>query len=954
MKIDTLQLNHAVTPIVVATAGMTFSWKLHRESTDPATVTQTAFQLVIADATREIWRSPEVQSAQTINNYFEALPLAPEKHYTWQVSVQDNHANVVTSAPVGFFTTTDWAGIPFISAQPATALPVFTRQFTLHQTPSAVASAILYVSGLGAYAVQMNHHNLQAIGDERLEILNPGWTDYHTRINYQAYDVQADLKRDNHVNIPVGKGYFLGRIAQFSNYESLFTDGIKRPLLIFKLVITYTDGQQQTVTSAETDKWAYYDDYRVVDNDIYDGETIDFRLAPGELQPVVTPPIDQAAVRQTLAPSHEAKVYELLDQQNSPVASANYRIDRIGSKATLPLGAVQLVDVHHEDWRADRQQRLLFDFGQNMAATLAVTFHANTLALTKIEVRTGEILNDGQGDVVQQTGSDGPKNTLHHRNLVSEIGGDARSAEVFYTQDEKVHTVNARWTFHGYRYVEVVTDGPVTIQAIQQIPVSSLTHQTAWLQTNNAAVNRLIKNIQFSEQSNYLSIPIDSPNRAERAGWTADAQIFAQSGLMGFDSVAFLGHYLKVINQTEVGSAYQTIMPQSFLPKLAQARAAGWSDIGIVLPWRLYQFTGDKTFVTQYYPQMTAYMRQIGPLTTTATTYDEHLFGDWLGFAPAATPFMNLIYRAYTAQLMTKMARVVADDLGQQQYAHLFKLVRAKIQEKYVADDETEEFHLLTRTADQVDRSFQGYSFVDDAETGLLWFLKLQLFTDETQKQRAIATLKRVVDNHDQTSRPTMPAKSLAVGFLGINVLLPELSAAGLNDQAYDLLLSDQNPSWLLAVKNGATTLWERWDSYTQERGISPDAMNSYNHYAYGSIAQWLYATMLGINVTPSRGEDAIVIAPKIDRGQVYNDESRITTVTGEMDSVYGPIKVAWQSDGAALTSLKVTIPVNTQATLKLPLADARRLNLASHEASAPDSYELTLAAGTTSFGQSQ
>lgn len=947
MEIYGLKLNNESSPIINSNK-FNFSWKL-KENDDIQSNRQVSYQIYIYDGRHEVvWQSEKIQSSTSINNEFTNIHLNVQETYSWKVNITDESNQKISSQESKFFTTTNWEDSQFISSDNSTSLPVFTKNFKLSNDPENIRSATLSITGLGAYQLILNAQNLGK-HDGVQEMLAPGWSDYHTQINYQSFDVKSYLSDDNVLKIPIGKGYLLGRISQFSNYESIFTGNKKSPLLILKLMVKYTDGSQQVITTSDDTNWQYFDQPNHVSNDIYDGEIIDFTLSPTGKKPVLLPKIDQLRTKHCLTPSNSAKVYEILEDKHVPISTSSYDPNKIIADPNLELGKVELTKISRSNWIADKHKRLLFDFGQNMAATISITLQSKTNTKTEIHVKTGEILNDGLGDIKNNTGSDGPKNTLHHRNLISEIGGDAKSEEVFIVQDSDEHEYNATWTFHGFRYIEIETDNPVMIKDIHQIPVTSLLHQTADLKTNNPDLNRLIKNIQFGEQSNYLSIPIDSPNRAERAGWSADAQIFTTSGLMSFDSTAFLKNYWTVINNTEDKSSYRSIMPKSFLPQLAQLHASGWSDIGIILPWRLYKFTGDKSFIAKYYANMVEYMEIIGDANKVDTNYDVKVFGDWLGFAPASTPYMNLIYRAYTAQIMAEISHILNHADKEVEYKKLFNLIKDFVQEKYVSDEDGK-FNLLTKTADNVDKSFQGYQFVDNAQTGLLWFLKLHLYSDDDQREHAIQLLKRTIENTKRSVRPNMPENSLAVGFLGINVLLPTLSEFNLTEVAYNLLLSDENPSWLLAVKNGATTLWERWDSYTKERGISPDAMNSFNHYAYGSIAEWLYSKMLGIQVDPTNQEYQLIIAPTIDTGKKYNDQERINHVSGSMETAYGHVAVEWKSNGTAMTSLNIDVPVNSDALLKLDLTSAKHLGLLNNTDDSTDTFTMKLSSGKHRF----
>lgn len=947
MEIYGLKLNNETNPIINSNV-FNFSWKF-KETDNIQSNKQVSYQIFIYDGTHKtVWNSEKIQSSKSINNEFADIQLEDQETYSWQVKVNDESNKEIYSKESKFYTETNWKDSDFISSDNNSSLPVFTTQFKLNDNPDSIKSATLSITGLGTYQLILNDQNLGEHNDIK-EMLNPGWSDYHTQINYQSFDVKNSLSENNTLKIPIGKGYLLGRISQFSNYESIFSDNVKSPLLILKLMIKFDNGKKQVITTSNNPKWQFFDQLNHVDNDIYDGEIIDFTLGSTDTKSVTAPKIDQPTVKKILTPSNSAKVYEILKDKQNPILTYSYNPNKVIANPNLELGEVELTKITDSNWIADKSTRLLFYFGQNMAATINITFQSKTNVKTKVHVKTGEILNDGQGSIENKTGSDGPKNSLHHRNLISEIGGDAKSEEVFIVQDNNDHQYNATWTFHGFRYIEVEVDNPVYIKGIQQIPVTSLLHKNANLKTNNSDLNRLIKNIQYGEQSNYLSIPIDSPNRAERAGWSADAQIFTTSGLMGFDSTAFLKNYLEVINNTEDKSAYKSIMPKSFLPQLAQLQAAGWSDIGIILPWKLYKFTGNESFISKYYSNMVEYMNLIGSTNDVDTNYDDKVFGDWLGFAPASTPYMNAIYRAFTAQIMAEVSHVLNYFDKEKEYKKLFSLIKDFIQEKYVSNINCK-FNLLTKTADNVDKSFQGYSFVDNSQTGLLWFLKLHLYSDKSQKDSAIQVLKTSIENNGQTIRTNMPENSLAVGFLGINILLPTLSEIHLNDTAYNLLLSDENPSWLLAVKNGATTLWERWDSYTKEKGISPDAMNSFNHYAYGSIAEWLYSQMLGIKVDPTNQKYPIIISPVIDTGEKYNDQERIKHVSGFLETIYGQVAVEWKSNDKVMTELTIDIPVNSEALLKLDSASAKNLGLLKDTNDSTDTFDLKLGFGKHSF----
>lgn len=280
-----------------------------------------------------------------------------------------------------------------------------------------------------------------------------------------------------------------------------------------------------------------------------------------------------------------------------------------------------------------------------------------------------------------------------------------------------------------------------------------------------------------------------------------------------------------------------------------------------------------------------------------------------ISFAPASTPFINLVYRAYCAQIMEKVSTIMKDAEMKEKYRKLYEIIKDTIQRNYV-EENNDEFVLLTKTTDGVDKSFHDYEFVDNAQTGLLWFLKLKLYNNNDQKQKAVNVLIESIKNENRSIREHLPENSHAVGFLGINILLPVLSEIGEESVAYDLLLSEEIPSWLYSVNNGATTIWERWNSYSLEDSFGDASMNSFNHYSYGAVFEWVYNQVAGVKINPT-SKDPIVISPKIDKGTKYNNQERINEVLYEYDSILGKIKVHWKSEEEKLKTLKVTIPAN-------------------------------------------
>lgn len=299
--------------------------------------------------------------------------------------------------------------------------------------------------------------------------------------------------------------------------------------------------------------------------------------------------------------------------------------------------------------------------------------------------------------------------------------------------------------------------------------------------------------------------------------------------------------------------------------------------------------------------------------------YSEDWFGDWLGTAPASTAYMNSVYQIYTTQLMGKMADVIGADEKVLKYEEKYRVLKQDFLKKYV--DETG--NVLSASADGVKESFHGYPFIDNAQTALLWALKCELYDTENQRDAMIKNLILNVKNVNRSIRENAEENTLSVGFLGVNVILPVLTDIGAADVAYDLLLQDAMPSWLYSVKNGSTTIWERWNSYSIEDSFGDSGMNSFNHYSYGACLEWMYQFMCGIRMDEKEpGFKHVLLTPIIDK------DGEINAARGEYISLYGKIISDWKSKDGKINLYYVEIPANTSATLLLPITEEQLSDL--------------------------
>ena len=483
-------------------------------------------------------------------------------------------------------------------------------------------------------------------------------------------------------------------------------------------------------------------------------------------------------------------------------------------------------------------------------------------------------------------------------------------------------------TFFGYQYIELTATQDVTVYGVRSRALSSVSERTGFIETNNADLNRLFLNSVYGQLSNNFMITTGCPQRDERESWTGDAQVFTQTAVYHFDSVAFLSFYQNVLSDLtrQKGFPGSTTTYGGFV----NVCTSGWDDIEITQPWLLYLQTGDRSILEQNWDAMTAYMNFMITHERSNMPYRAPempiAFGDWLNFQGTSIEVMTDLYYGYTMQLMAEMAEI----LGKADEAEYYGDRAQKMKETFIKAHVTfDKAGVMTVHSEIGSPPFGGYSssgpLEPNSQTALLWMLKLNYFDSDDARQQAVEMLVRNVKNENpdpDSVRAGYGPNTLAVGFLGANVLVPVLTEVGAADTAYDVILNDDMPSWLFAVKNGATTMWERWDSYSPEKGFGKQEMNSFNHFANGSVAEWMYRYMAGIAADPSEpGFRNVILQPVLDTGTQYNQQERIHQVNSSYTSYYGDIVSNWESKDGALIRYETVVPANATADLFLPVA---------------------------------
>lgn len=525
----------------------------------------------------------------------------------------------------------------------------------------------------------------------------------------------------------------------------------------------------------------------------------------------------------------------------------------------------------------------VLDMGQNMTGWLR--FKTNAPAGTRLHLQFGEVLQGGN---------------FFRDNLRTAL------AEYIYIADGMEAIVEPYFTFYGFRYVKISGwVGELNIDDFTGCVVYSQMDVIGEIKTSNDKVNQLFKNALWSQKDNFLDIPTDCPQRDERLGWSGDIQVFSGTACFNMDSAAFLSKYGYDLGkeQAKCGGMVPHIVPMANLNK---GGSAAWGDVATILPWNLYEFYGDVAILDQQFESMRAWVDYIKDIDESSGgkrlwTGGIH-FGDWLSLDASdptsrrgGTPhdFIASAFYCYSAGLVAKAAKVLGKDDIAEAYEQLSAEIKAAIQKEY--------FTTTGRLA-------------VPTQTGYVLALFMDLVPD--------AFRERVQD--DLIARLEEDNTHLRTGFVGTPYLCRVLSNIGANDLAYKLLLNEDFPSWLYAINLGATTIWERWNSINPDGSISSTGMNSLNHYAYGSIVEWMFRDVCGLNPSTGDGTGAgfrhAYIAPKPDQS--------LQCARGRYRSAAGWYESGWRIDEGDKLTVELVIPFNASATVVLPDAHLSELTI--------------------------
>lgn len=713
-------------------------------------------------------------------------------------------------------------------------------------TPSGIVkSAILRITSLGIFEAKLN--GIRIGRGEIYDELAPLWTDYRHRVFEFEYDITQYLKKDgkNIFSARVSSGWWSGRISRgFYGY--------KPTALCAEIEITYRNGKKELIPSGED--WLATVAGPVLSADIYDGEYFDARITdPAENPDSVKWKNAELFTDYTCKIHSFEGEYVRVNEYLAPISATVWRTTKKNGSIYGEIKTIKkAVGDNCEQLLLKAGQHLTLDFGQNMVGRPALAIRADDG--TEIKCLFAEMLNDS-GE--ENRGNDGPKGSIYIRNYRSALSrlnyiaastGIRRQLNIF----KPLHT------FYGFRYMEITASRDIEVKCITGEVIGSCLEKTGSFECSNPEINKLYSNIEWSMRGNYLSVPTDCPQRDERLGWTGDTQIFCGAASYIADTKAFLSKWLSDARDSQIGcnGAYSDVVPRLF----GEGNAA-WADAGILVPYRLWKMFGDVDVLAKNYDSMEAYMQYLEGFGLDGP---KQAYGDWLNYEETSKDYISICYYAYDTMLMAEISELLDKPQRKNHYSELYRKIIAHFKEKYVSENE-----ILEKT-----------------QTGYLLPLYFDMLDGEIYKNTVKSLEKKIIDNN----------YTLSTGFVGTGILCQTLSKVGLNNLAYSLVLNTSQPSWLYCVRLGATTVWERWNSYTKEKGFGNAEMNSFNHYAYGAVAEWFYSSMAGIRPSSEAAgfSDGFVLSPCPDTrtdDDIPEGQSRITMV----HATYRDIDSRWE-----------------------------------------------------------
>ncbi|MEO5893149.1 MAG: family 78 glycoside hydrolase catalytic domain [Ferruginibacter sp.] len=779
----------------------------------------------------------------------------------------------------------------FVVADPShNSMPMLRSDFTI--APKKIKGARLYVTARGIYEVYLNG---QRVGDD---YFNPGLTQYNVTHLYQTYDVTSMVNSGkNAIGAMLGEGWWSGLLS-FGAIWNHFGD---RQSLLAKLVITYDDGTREIIASNDK-SWKYYNNGPVIYSSLDMGEVYD-------------------ATKESAITNWSTAAYD--DSKWKPAANISlvrtaYRegsVNFMGVKEKIDYDRLSLVGQIGENagiykvLTAKTVKKVskgvyVYNMGQNLVGVPKISI-LNGKAGQKITARVSEVLYP---DLKESGNNVGLLMTENYRAALSQ--------DTYVMQDGN-QVWQPHFTSHGYQYIEISgLDEALPLQAVQGLCISSVKKLTAGYETSNEKVNKLWSNLVWSNVDNFLTIPTDCPQRNERMGWSGDISVFSRTATYVSNCDQFVRRHMFAMRdvQTEKG-------------KFADIAPVGggfggllWGSAGITVPWETYLQYNDTGLLKEHYPAMVRYINYLDSSINKETGLcTDRQLGDWLGPQnnQLGTDYLVTAYHVFDLSIILRTAEVLGNKQDILRFQKMYEERKTFFNKTFV-NAEKKAMGLIGGGGFGAPGGKAVWK-VADVQTAYAVGLALNTFSEENIPFM-VENLKQAVERENKGDDSIVrPKYSLMTGFIGTAWISKSLSDYGHSDLAYQLLQNDQFPSWLYAVDQGATTIWERLNGYTTEKGFGGNnSMNSFNHYSFGAIGQWMMAYSLGIQ-RDEPGFKKFILQPEPD------PTGKMTWAKGYYDSDYGRINSSWKLDSGKLT-YSATVPANTQATLYLPADDIKTI----------------------------
>lgn len=776
------------------------------------------------------------------------------------------------------------------------AMPMLRTSFSSNH--GAITQARLYATARGIYEMYLNG---KKVSDD---YFNPGMTQYNRTHLYQTYDVTRLVKPGkNALGATLGEGWWSGGITYQGQFWNFFGD---RQSLLTKLVITYADGKQDVIVS-DPASWQYFNDGPLRYGSLFQGEVYD-ASKEGAVRDWSTASYDAAAWK----PAVEVSLAGHISKDAANAANGMPPVDdysqwRLSGQFDQPVREVRTLRA--KTVREVRPGVFVYDMGQNMVGVPEVKLTGMAPG-RQVVLRFAEVKYP---DMARYAGNEG-------MIMLENIRG-AMAQEVYVTRggDE---VLAPRFTSHGFRYIEITgIDQALPLAAVSGRVISSVHQLASSYETSNPTVNKLWENITWSTLGNFVSIPTDCPQRNERLGWSGDISVFSRTATYMAGLPQFLRRHMLAMRDTQREDGRFT----DVAPLGGGFGGVLWGSAGLTVAWESYQQYGDKALVAEHYDAMKRYVdfiiakdfdRQSGVLVQENPTAWSNL-GDWLG--PEQDRNDNsLLWEAQfinDLQILGKFARVLGKDADAAVFAQLIDKRKQFFSAHYI---DPQSGKTIRSSFNQFPATPRKAGDPVDTQTSYVLPLVYDLLDakDRTAVERQLAaTVQREVRNDKGA---VFPPYSLMTGFIGTAWISKALSDSGRADLAYRLLQQTRYPSWLYPVEQGATTVWERLDSYTDTNGFGANnTMNSFNHYSFGAVGAWMIDHSLGIaRDESSPGFQHFFLQPEAD------PTGGLRFAKGHYDGMYGRIESGWKKAGDK-TEYAFAIPANSSATVIIPASGA-------------------------------